>query len=99
RARVIPFDQARRRMSILRSDGVLYVKGAPEEIVRRSVGDGSAALAANDAMAKGGLRVLAVACGRGEAEQELELLGLIGIADAPRAEAMAAIEQARAAGV
>jgi Ca2+-transporting ATPase len=99
RERVAPFDQARRRMSILRADGVLYVKGAAEEVVQRCSGDGHAALAANDAMAKGGLRVLAVARGRGAEESDLELLGLIGIADAPREEATAAIAQARAAGV
>jgi len=54
---------------------------------------------ANADMAARGLRVLAVAIGHGLEEQGLELLGLVGIADPPRTEAIEAVAAARAAGV
>jgi Ca2+-transporting ATPase len=57
------------------------------------------ALKANAEMAERGLRVLAVAVGRGDSEAALELLGLIGIADPPRTEAIAAVAAARGAGI
>ncbi len=50
-------------------------------------------------MAERGLRVLAVAVGKGAAEADLTLLGLVGIADPPRPEAMDAIARARRAGI
>jgi len=50
-------------------------------------------------MAARGLRVLAVAVGDGAAEERLRLLGLVGIADPPRSEAIEAIAAARRAGV
>ena len=55
--------------------------------------------AANVEMAERGLRVLAVAVGQGAAEADLALLGLVGIADPPRPEAIEAIAQARRAGI
>jgi len=45
------------------------------------------------------LRVLAVAVGEQAEETELQLLGLIAMADPPRAEAIEAVKQARAAGI
>ena len=54
---------------------------------------------ANTEMAARGLRVLAVAVGAGAEETELRLLGLVGIADPPRTEAIAAVAAARAAGI
>jgi Ca2+-transporting ATPase len=50
-------------------------------------------------MAAGGLRVLAVAVGTTAEERALRLVGLVGIADAPRTEAIAAVAAARAAGM
>jgi Ca2+-transporting ATPase len=96
---VNPFDAQRKRMSILRSDGVLYVKGAVESVVQRcrDVPDGF--VEASSEMAGRGLRVLAVAVGSLTTEDELEALGLIGLADPPRTEAIDAIARARAAGV
>ena len=102
-----PFDAERKRMSVARADGVLYVKGAVEPLlgIARSVPAGIEA--ANDELATRGLRVLAVAVGDGAAvsdpagppEAELELIGLIGLADPPRAEAVAAIAAAHRAGI
>ena len=96
---VNPFDSERKRMSILRADGVLYLKGAVEVVLARSADIPTGAAEAAADMAARGLRVLAVAVGRGSEEQALQLLGLIGIADPPRPEAIAAIAEARAAGI
>jgi len=78
RVHVRPFDADRKRMSIARDDGVLYVKGAVE-VVLPLCGDGvEGAVDANTQLAARGLRVLAVAVGRGLEEHDLELLGLVG---------------------
>jgi Ca2+-transporting ATPase len=94
-----PFDSVRKRMSILRADGVLYVKGALETTLPLCTSGTEGAQEANQRMAERGLRVLAVAVGRGEREDDLQLLGLVGIADPPRAEAIDAVAAARAAGI
>lgn len=99
RIRENPFDSDRKRMSIQRSDGVLYVKGAVDMLVPLCVGDNNAALAANADMSGRGLRVLGVAIGHGSQETDLELVGLIGIADPPRTEVIDAIASARSAGI
>ncbi|WP_375743574.1 cation-translocating P-type ATPase [Corallococcus interemptor] len=94
-----PFDSERRRMSVLRSDGVLYVKGALEALLPlcRQVPPGVAEALA--ALAGRALRVLAVAEGRGPDERDLTLVGLVGLADPPRPEAVEAVRAAREAGV
>jgi Ca2+-transporting ATPase len=50
-------------------------------------------------LAARGLRVLAVAIGTGPEERALQFLGLVGIADPPRREAIEAIARAREAGI
>lgn len=95
----LPFDSERKRMSVLRADGVLYVKGAwssLEPLVSRGA---EGAGEAEQALAARGLRVLAVARGQGPEEVDLELLGLVGMADPPRPEAVVAIAAARRAGI
>lgn len=106
RVGVYPFDPVRKRMSIRRANGVLYVKGAPDLLIPLcvagigpSAADPQAALDVNREMAARGLRVLAIATGTGEVEEELTLLGLVGIADPPRPEAIRAVAHARAAGI
>jgi P-type Ca2+ transporter type 2C len=94
-----PFDSDRKRMSVRRTDGVLYVKGAPEVMVPLCVTGTDGAFEAAGDLAARGLRVLAVATGSGSAERELRLVGLVGLADPPRPEAREAIASARAAGV
>ncbi len=99
RVDVTPFDPDRKRMSILRADRVLYVKGAVEEIVARCTEVAQGASDAATSMAMRGLRVLAIATGEGPGEADLTLTGLIGLADPPREAAARAIEIARAAGI
>ncbi|MFA6313905.1 MAG: cation-translocating P-type ATPase [Sterolibacterium sp.] len=65
------------------------------------------ALAAAEEMAAAGLRVLAVACRRVDAlpeelsglEQDMLFLGLVGLMDPPRAEAMRAVAECKSAGI
>jgi Ca2+-transporting ATPase len=101
RPRVIvhPFDSDRKRMSIGRADGVLYVKGALESMLPLCTSGTAGALEQGESMARMGLRVLAVAVGRGQEERDLELVGIVGMADPPRTEAIEAVAAARAAGI
>jgi Ca2+-transporting ATPase len=99
RTGVNPFDSERKRMSIRRSDGVLYVKGAIDTLLPLCIAGSSGAAEANVQMATRGLRVLGVAVGKSAEEKELTLLGLVGIADPPRTEAIDAVAAARAAGI
>ena len=99
RTAVNPFDATRKRMSIQRADGVLYVKGALELLLPLCVEGTKGAASANEEMAGRGLRVLGVAVGKTAEEQNLTLLGLIGIADPPRPRVIEAISLARKAGI
>ena len=99
RTAVNPFDFQRKRMSVRRSDGTLYVKGAVEVMLPLCESDIAAAAEANVQMAARGLRVLAVAVGEGHEEERLQLVGLLGIADPPRTEAIEAVAAARTAGI
>ncbi len=99
RVEVHPFETSRKRMSMYRADDVLYVKGAVESVLPLCVSGKDAAEQANEKMAARGLRVLAVARGDGAEERDLQLLGLVGIADPPRPDAITAVEQARSAGI
>lgn len=97
-----PFDSDRKRMSIFRKDGFNYVKGAVESLAAICKDDEAqikATLKNASEMSSRGLRVLAVGTGKGEGERDLHLLGLIGMADPPRTEAIDAIREARGAGI
>ncbi len=94
-----PFDSERKRMSIRRKDGVLYVKGSVDGLLPLCVAGTEGAEAANVEMANDALRVLAVAVGEGTEERDLRLVGLLGLADPPRTEAIEAIATAREAGI
>ncbi len=96
---VHPFDSDRKRMSIFRSDDTLYCKGAPESIFSLCSALDPAIHDAYAGMLKKGLRVLAVATGKSEQEQDLILSGLVGIADPPRPEVVDAISEATKAGI
>lgn len=107
----IPFDSRHRFMAVLIDSGgrqFTYVKGAPERVLRmcRSI-DLHYWHARAEALARRGLRVLALA-EREEAgnridastlDGSLTFLGLVGLIDPPREEAIAAVAQCRAAGI
>ena len=95
----VPFDSVRKRMSIERADGHVYIKGAVESVLPLCVPGLTDASLANTQMAERGLRILAIAIAPAGAEQGAELIGLIGIADPPRTEAVEAVAAARAAGI
>ncbi len=107
----IPFDSRHRYMAVLAEGGegrVALVKGAPErvlamcgEVDRRHWHDRA------EAMASRGLRVLGLAerpqaeatLRAGALEGGLVFLGLVGLIDPPRPEAIAAVAECRAAGI
>lgn len=104
RVEIFPFDSNRKRMSIFRKDQKLYVKGAFDGLLplckKNSASDRvSTATRAHQDMTSRGLRVLAVAVGHTNSENDLEFLGLIGMADPPRSEVAQAIREARDAGI
>src|SRR5512139_1529059 len=125
RRREIPFDSRRKRMATLHRDGdgwVVFAKGAPGELLPLCAHsrEGGADLPfgeeacrraeeANDAMARSGLRVLAVAsrrvatlppnAGAEEVERDLTLLGLVGMMDPPRPEVAEAVAKCHRAGI
>ena len=102
-----PFDPRRRMMSVLAGSDIL-VKGAPDALLARCTDTGAAAEIV-DRMTSEGLRVIGVASrhwqhsdvphSSDEAEQDLTLLGLIGLEDPPREEVPAAIAACRDAQV
>lgn len=99
-----PFDPVRRRSSAV-VDGKLHLKGAPDAVLPLC-GDVPEAAVVLEAMSASGLRVLAVAraddpaTGSAEqAEQDLTLLGLVGLEDPPRDGVAEAIVTCRRAGI
>jgi calcium-translocating P-type ATPase len=99
---------------------LLFVKGAPEAVLPRcdsvELGSGpptpltdelrTRIVAAQEAMAAEGLRVLALACRRvpekverDQFELNLTLTGLVGLEDPPRPEVPLAVQQCREAGI
>jgi Ca2+-transporting ATPase len=89
---------------------VAYAKGAPEALLPRCATDPATRREATDrsrAMAGDGLRVLAVArrdleelpADLADVEQEMTLLGLVGLLDPPRDEAARAVAECREAGI
>jgi len=106
-SRKFPFDPQRRRMSIV-ADNRLYLKGAPDAVLPYCKNNEGAG-AALTRMAATGLRVIAVAARRLEAdaihksaeelEKDLVLLGLVGMQDPPRLGVDKAIASCRLAQV
>jgi calcium-translocating P-type ATPase len=107
----IPFDSRHRFMAVL-TEGpqgrVTHVKGAPERVLQMCDGiDLHNWHDRAEALARRGLRVLALA-ERPEAGEQIDaatldhgltFLGLVGLIDPPRPEAIAAVAECRAAGI
>ncbi len=107
----IPFDSRHRFMAVLTDTPkgrLTYVKGAPERVLRMCEGiDQHHWHQRAETLARRGLRVLALAeraetADRIDAaglEGSLTFLGLVGLIDPPRPEAIAAVAECRAAGI
>ena len=107
----IPFDSRHRFMAVLTDSSagrLTHVKGAPERVLRMCGGlDTDHWHARAEALARQGLRVLALAeraetgdrIDAGALEGGLTFLGLVGLIDPPRPEAIAAVAECRAAGI
>ena len=105
--RRFPFDPRRRRMSVIIGNRAI-VRGAPEAVLERcrEIGDAQQAVAR---MAERGLRVVAVAVRNinsreipskpDSIENDLVLLGLVGIEDPPRSGVADSIAACRRAGI
>ena len=100
RVAVNPFDSERKRMSIQRADGILYVKGAVEVISQRAAAGADGASDGRDARwRRAGCGSWPSRSGRDRRRNGCGCVGLIGIADPPRSEAIEAIAAARRAGI
>ncbi len=100
-----PFDSVWKfARATVRTDArsVSYLKGAPEVLIARSAlsaAERESWAGKADAYAREGFRVLACACGEGEAEDQLTFLGLVLLWDPPRPEVPDAVRRAQAAGI
>ena len=107
----IPFDSRHRFMAVLTEGAqrrLVHVKGAPERVLRMCAGiDQSQWRDRAEALARQGLRVLALAerpdtgdrIEPAVLEGGLSFLGLVGLIDPPRPEAIAAVADCQAAGI
>jgi Ca2+-transporting ATPase len=94
-----PFDPASKRMSVVRADGQVYIKGGVVSVLPLCAVGVAGADDANADMAGRALRVLAIAVAPSGDETHATLLGLVGIADPPRTDVIEAIATARRAGI
>jgi calcium-translocating P-type ATPase len=105
----IPFDSRHRFMGVLTEGAagrVVHVKGAPEPVLEMCQGISRKEWQERaEALAARGLRVLAFAEGQGadrisrSALEGLTFLGLLGLIDPPRPEAVVAVADCRGAGI
>lgn len=109
----LPFDSERRLMSTVHQAGDSYflvTKGAYEEVAKLVTnGEVDKGVLVNQQMAEQALRIIAVAykslpklpkdLSASSLENELELLGVIGMIDPPREESKSAVKRAKAAGI
>jgi calcium-translocating P-type ATPase len=101
-----PFDPRRRMMSVV-VGGAVLVKGAPDAVLPRCA-DVPHARDVTHRFAEQGLRTLAVArrpingappTSAAQAEQNLELLGIVGLLDPPRPQVRDSVQACREAGI
>jgi len=107
----VPFDARHRYMAVLVEGAAgrrTYVKGAPERVLPMCGAIDTVAWQRRaDTLAQQGLRVLALA-GRAETAEDIDptslesglgFLGIVGLIDPPRPEAIEAVAECRAAGI
>lgn len=101
----VPFDSATKWMAVATADAV-YVKGAPEVIIQPGTPGAEPLLAAVEEMTARALRTLALGRRRGGGAiddetmlSDVELLGIVGLADPARPDAIAAVKECRRAGI
>jgi len=105
RTSVLPFDSAWKLMRVTVEDAGQrrsYLKGAPEALLARSrlaAPERHVWASRVDAAAARGQRVLALARGDGETDEDLDFLGLVLLWDPPRAEVPGALRKAQDAGI
>lgn len=120
RIREIPFDSTRKMMTTvhrLNNSYFVISKGAPQYVLKKcssvlsgtsqraiTPGDIKSITNANDDMAEGGLRVIAVAFKQikeltSDIENELTYLGLVGMEDPPRKDVANAVKKCKEAGI
>ncbi len=110
---VIPFDSERKTMTtinMVNGRPMAIVKGAPEIVVEKCIGcDREKILKLNEEFALRALRVICIAVKQldevpseptpDDIEQDLVFVGLLGIFDPPRPEAVSGIETCKSAGI
>ena len=100
-----PFDSAWKfaRATVRAADRpVSYLKGAPEVLIARSAlpdAERESWIGKAEAYTREGFRVLALAWGEGDTEEQLSFLGLVLLWDPPRPEVPDAVRKAQAAGI
>ena len=100
----LPFDPERKRTeAVVEGPGgtrALLVKGAPRTVAALAGADGGELAAEVARLSERGLRAVAVAAGDGgEGGGSLELLGLLGLSDPPRADAAELVGRMRDLGI
>jgi P-type Ca2+ transporter type 2C len=107
----IPFDSRRKLMTTVHKldadTHIIYVKGAPDELIKACLGaDSAKVLGVNAEFASQGLRTLGVAykivkgpVDLDTAEKELQFLGLVGMIDLARPEVKEAVRMCKEAGI
>lgn len=100
----LPFDPERKRTeAVAEGPGgrrALLAKGAPRTVAALAGADGGELAAAVARLSERGLRAVAVAAGDGgEGGGSLELLGLLGLSDPPRADAAELVGRMRDLGI
>lgn len=102
---VVPFDSRHKfmRVTVRESDKLVsYLKGAPEVLLQRSRLSATERQSWSEkatSYAVEGFRVIALACGTGERDSDLNFLGLVLLWDPPRLEVPQSMRDAQSAGI
>lgn len=108
----IPFDSDRKLMTtvnVIEDKKIIIVKGAPDILLSKCINNTTQAEKANEEMAGQALRVIAIAVkvvdqlpedtNPQSLENDLTLIGMVGMIDPPRPEIVEAVRTAKASGI